>query len=313
MQSPLSPEADFVELRNLGQAAVDLSGWTLRDGDDNTFTFPDGTALGQAGLLGIWCGAGEGDGMRAGFGLGQGGDSVALFDAAGHRVDAVTFGAIGSSIVRTASGWTTAKPTFGKPNQPTQPAALTRLVVNEWLADPAEGGRDWLELFNPDTTAPALITGLHIRVDQQVAGLHRIATIPPRGHMRVWLDTRSGAGHVDLSLPTDGATITLITPEGIEFAAMKYGRQRPGVSEGRQPDGSSRTVKFTKGATPGAPNIVPSYDGPRFNEVLAFNRNGPSDWVELYNDNGAAVSLDGVSLSRRPNGAGDWLLSLIHI
>ena len=306
VQSPLSPEADFVELRNLGQVAVDLSGWTLRDGDGNTFGFPDGTALGQAGLLGVWCGEGEGDGLRAGFGLGQAGDSVALFDADGSRVDAVTFGAVGSSIVRTANGWTTAKPTFGKLNQPRQPAALTNLVINEWLADPAEGGRDWLELYNPDANAPALITGLHIRVDQQIDGLHRIATIPPRGHMRVWFDTRPGPGHVDLSLPADGATITLITSEGVEFATMKYARQRNGVSEGRRPDGSSGTVKFTKGATPGAPNIVPSYDGPRLNEVLAFNRNGPSDWVELYNDTGSGVSLDGVSLSRRDAGAGDW-------
>ena len=306
VQSPLSPEADFVELRNLGQVAVDLSGWTLRDGDGNTFGFPDGTALGQAGLLGVWCGEGEGDGLRAGFGLGQAGDSVALFDANGSRVDAVTFGAVDSSIVRTANGWTTAKPTFGKLNQPTQPAALTNLVINEWLADPAEGGRDWIELYNPDANAPALITGLHIRVDQQIDGLHRIATIPPRGHMRVWFDTRPGPGHVDLSLPADGATITLITSEGVEFATMKYARQRNGVSEGRRPDGSSGTVKFTKGATPGAPNIVPSYDVPRLNEVLAFNRNGPSDWVELYNDTGSGVSLDGVSLSRRDAGAGDW-------
>ena len=306
VQSPLSPEADFVELRNLGQVAVDLSGWTLRDGDGNTFGFPDGTALGQAGLLGVWCGEGEGDGLRAGFGLGQAGDSVALFDADGSRVDAVTFGAVCSSIVRTANGWTTAKPTFGKLNQPTQPAALTNLVINEWLADPAEGGRDWIELYNPDANAPAFITGLHIRVDQQIDGLHRIATIPPRGHMRVWFDTRPGPGHVDLSLPADGATITLITSEGVEFATMKYARQRNGVSEGRRPDGSSGTVKFTKGATPGAPNIVPSYDGPRLNEVLAFNRNGTSDWVELYNDTGSGVSLDGVSLSRRAAGAGDW-------
>ena len=306
VQSPLSPEADFVELRNLGQVAVDLSGWTLRDGDGNTFGFPDGTALGQAGLLGVWCGEGEGDGLRAGFGLGQAGDSVALFDANGSRVDAMTFGAVDSSIVRTSNGWTTAKPTFGKLNQPTQPAALTNLVINEWLADPAEGGRDWLELYNPDANAPALITGLHIRVDQQIDGLHRIATIPPRGHMRVWLDTRPDPGHVDLSLPADGATITLITSEGVEFATMKYARQRNGVSEGRRPDGSSGTVKFTKGATPGAPNIVPSYDVPRLNEVLAFNRNGPSDWVELYNDTGSGVSLDGVSLSRRAAGAGDW-------
>ena len=307
VQSPLSTELDFVELRNLGLAAVDLSGWTLRDGDGNAFELPEGTALGQAGLLGIWCGEGEGDGLRAGFGLRQAGDSVALFDAADRRVDAVTFGAMGGSIVRIANGWTTAKPTFGQPNQPVEPADLTRLVINEWLADPEEGGRDWLELYNPDANAPALITGLHIRVGQQVGGLHAIATIPPRGHQRIWLDTRSGPGHVDLSLPPDSATLTLITPEGVEFATMKYAKQRTGVSEGRRPDGSSRTVKFTRGATPGAPNIVPSYSGPRFNEVLASNRGGLSDWVELYNDTGATVSLDGASLSRRADGSGDWM------
>ncbi|MEE2948104.1 MAG: lamin tail domain-containing protein, partial [Verrucomicrobiota bacterium] len=83
VQSPLSAEPDFVELRNLGQAVVDLSGWTLHDSDNNTFEFPAGTALGQAGLLGIWCGEGEGAGLRAGFGLGQAGDSVALFNADG--------------------------------------------------------------------------------------------------------------------------------------------------------------------------------------------------------------------------------------
>ncbi len=307
VQSPLSRDPDFVELRNLGQAAVDLSGWTLHDGDGNTFEFPDGTVLGEAGLLGVWCGDGGGDGLRAGFGLGQAGDSVALFAADDHRIDAVTFGAIGGSIVRTANGWTTAKPTFGQPNQPVQPTPMTKLVINEWLADPGEGGRDWLELYNPDAKAPALISGLHIRVDQQVGGLHVIATIPPRGHRRIWLDTRSGQGHVDLSLPADGATLTLITPEGVEFATMDYKKQRTGVSEGRQPDGSSRTAKFTRGATPGAPNIIPSYNGPRFNEVLAYNRQGVSDWVELHNDTGSTVSLDGASLSRRSDGMGDWM------
>ena len=307
VQSTFSNGPDFVELRNLGQTAVDLFGWKLCDDDGNTFEFPEGTVLGQAGLLGVWCGDGGDDGLRAGFGLGKAGDSVALFDADGQRIDAVTFGAIDSSIVRTANGWTTAKPTFGRPNQLVEPASLTKLVINEWLADPEEDGRDWLELYNADNKAPALITGLHIRVGQQIGGLHAIATIPPGGHRRVWLDTRSGPGHVDLSLPTDGATLTLITPEGVEFATMDYKNQLTGISEGRHPDGSSRTMKFTRGATPGASNTVPSYSGPRFNEVLAYNREGLSDWVELHNDTGATVSLDGVSLSRRINGAGDWM------
>ena len=48
---------------------------------------------------------------------------------------------------------------------------------------------------------------------------------------------KSGTYHVDLSLPTEGGTITLITAEGIEFATMNYKRQRAGVSEGLLPDG----------------------------------------------------------------------------
>ena len=63
---------DFIELRNLGQAEVDLEGWVLRDGGGNKFTLPKGASLGQAGLLGIWCGPGDADGIRADFGLGQG-------------------------------------------------------------------------------------------------------------------------------------------------------------------------------------------------------------------------------------------------
>ena len=297
-------EQDFIELRNLGQAEVDLEGWMLRDGGGNKFTLPKGASLGQGGLLGIWCGPGDADGIRADFGLGQGGDSVALFDADGRRVEAVTFGRIHGSIIRANNGWTLGRPTFGTANQSVVLADTTALVINEWLAFPEEGGSDWIELYNPHSTAPALITGLHIRVGQEIGGLNRIAAIPPRGHQRVRLDMKSGTYHVDLSLPTEGGTITLITAEGIEFATMNYKRQRAGVSEGLLPDGSAKRTKFTRGATPGAPNIVPDFDGPRLNELLAFNRSGAGDWVEIYNATDKSVSLDGVRLARSANSIG---------
>ena len=92
---------------------------------------------------------------------------------------------------------------------------------------------------------------------------------------------KSGTYHVDLSLPTEAEQLPLITAEGIEFATMNYKRQRAGVSEGLLPDGSDKRTKFTRGATPGAPNIVPDFDGPRLNELLAFNRSGAGDWVKF--------------------------------
>ena len=306
LKSSLDSDQDFVELRNVGQSQVDLAGWELRDNDGNKFVFPVGTKIEQSGLLGIWCGKGEVAGLRTNFGLGKSGDSVALFDVAGNRVDAVTFGRIQGSIIRTNTGWVLGRSTFGVPNQILPMAGTTELVINEWMADPNEGDRDWIELYNPHTTAPALITGLHIRVDNEVGGLHRIATIPPKGYQRVWLDMKSGWNHLDLSLPTDNATITLITAEGVEFAVMNYSRQRSGVSEGLLPDGGSRRVKFTRGSTPGGANILPNYDGPRFNEMLALSKTGSSDWIEIYNDTNEAISLDGVRLSKDLNSLNGW-------
>ncbi len=306
LESSLDSDPDFVELRNIGQSQVDLTGWELRDNNGNKFNFPAGTKIEQAGLLGIWCGKGDGAGLRTNFGLGQSGDSVALFDLAGNRVDAVTFGRIQGSIIPTNDGWVLGKSTFGAPNQILPMASTTELVINEWMADPDEGDRDWIELYNPHATAPVLITGLHIRVDNAVGGLHRIATIPPKGHQRVWLDMKSGWNHLDLSLPNDNATITLITAEGVEFAVMNYSRQKPGVSEGLLPDGGSRRVKFTRGSTPGGANILPNYDGPLFNELLALSKTGSSDWIEIYNDTNKTISLDGVRLSKDLNGLNDW-------
>ena len=39
MKSNLDSDPDFVELRNLGKSQVDLSGWELRDDDENKFIF----------------------------------------------------------------------------------------------------------------------------------------------------------------------------------------------------------------------------------------------------------------------------------
>ncbi|GIT12795.1 MAG: hypothetical protein CM1200mP34_2010 [Verrucomicrobiales bacterium] len=211
---------------------------------------------------------------------------------------------MGGSIVRMANGWTTAKPTFGQPNQPVEPADLTRLVINEWLADPGEGGRDWLELYNPDANAPALITGLHIRVGRRLA-----ACTPSRPFRRaaiaIWLDTRPArATSTCRCLRQRDAHVDHAGGGGVRD--MKYAKQRTGVSEGRRPDGSSRTVKFTRGATPGAPNIVPSYSGPRFNEVLASNRGGFPTGSNCTTTPArpSAGRCQPVAACRRP---GDWM------
>ena len=296
-------EQDFIELRNLGQAEVDLEGWVLRDGGGNKFTLPKGASLGQAGLLGIWCGRG----MRTAFvptlALARGETRWrCLMPMVAVWTPLRLVASTDPSSARTTAGRLAARPSARQTNRSHWPTRPRWSSTSGWPSE--EGGSDWIELYNPHPTAPALITGLHIRVGQEIGGLHRIAAIPPKGHQRVRLDMKSGTYHVDLSLPTEGGTITLITAEGIEFATMSYNRQRSGVSEGLLPDGSAKRTKFTRGATPGAPNIVPDFDGPRLNELLAYNRSGAGDWVEIYNDTDETVSLDGVRLARSANGIG---------
>ncbi|MGB4847862.1 MAG: lamin tail domain-containing protein, partial [Saprospiraceae bacterium] len=84
---------DWLEIKNQLDIPVDLSGWSIRDDDDtHQFTVPDGTVL-SAGKYLVVC-ENEADFNAAhpavpfligdlGFGLGNGGDVIRLYDASG--------------------------------------------------------------------------------------------------------------------------------------------------------------------------------------------------------------------------------------
>ena len=80
---------DWVELRNDGKKAVDLSGWHLSDGKKNLekFTFPKGTKLKAGACLIVYCTgeddveAGKGSEFYAAFSLSASGETLYLSDA----------------------------------------------------------------------------------------------------------------------------------------------------------------------------------------------------------------------------------------
>lgn len=91
---------DWVELHNVGNAAVDLSGWLLRDDNNNhTFTIPYGTSISAGGFLVICADfvafQGLFPGVPAigdlGFGFGGGGDQVRLFNQVDQLLDIVDY------------------------------------------------------------------------------------------------------------------------------------------------------------------------------------------------------------------------------
>ncbi len=96
---PVDPfgDAEFVELYNTGSVAADLSGWSILDGLD--IVFPDGTLLAPDGYLVVardpqlvadLTGYGDAWAWEAG-GLANGGERLALADAAGNEIDVVQY------------------------------------------------------------------------------------------------------------------------------------------------------------------------------------------------------------------------------
>ncbi len=299
---------DWVELFNPGVSEVDLGGWSLSDdGNPLKFVFPAGTILPPGGYRVVWCDAATNSspGLHAGFALGRNGDSVFLYNPAGVRADAISFGPQMSdfTIGRMGSAWTLTKPTPNAVNLAAPLASATNLVINEFLANSAPGTEDWIELFNLATNAVSL-RDVYLGTSNALFQVRSLSFLPPRGYVQLIADEMAGPDHLDFKLPAAAGTIVLYDGSGAEVQRVNYGSQAQGVSSGRLPDGAANIVAFTASASPAASNYVVNYTGPVLNEILARNVSGVvspwgnyPDYLEIYNPNGAAFNLGGMGLS----------------
>ncbi len=298
---------DWIELFNSGAVATNIGGWSLSDdGNARKFVFPTNTVIPAGGFLVVWCDATTNTtpGLHTGFALGRGGDDVFLFDAATNRVDAIAFGAqiTDLTIGRLNGAWTLATPTPGATNVAAVIAAPSALSINEWLANAAAGGSDWIELFNTASNAPAALQGLFLGTSNATFQIRALSFIPPRGHFQIVADENAGGDHVDFKLPASAGAVVLYDSAGAELQRVTYGAQIEGVSQGRLPDGTANIVAFPGSASPGASNYVINYSGPVLNEVLARNSSviGPfgdtPDFIEIYNAGTNAFDLGGMGL-----------------
>jgi hypothetical protein len=160
------------------------------------------------------------------------------------------------------------QPTPGQANQ--IESGLTRVLINEWLADNTGGTvsgqtttrSDWFELFNPAANVVDL-SGFTLTDDLDRKNKYVIPTgtlIPAQGFLVVWadglVDAADGALHVGFKLSKEGETIGLFNPVGTLVDAVGFGPQTPGISQGRWPDGSEGAYTLLQRPTPGAPNIA---------------------------------------------------------
>ncbi|MCW5557535.1 MAG: CotH kinase family protein [Verrucomicrobiae bacterium] len=123
IRDPQGDYDDWIELRNVSDASVDLSGWFLSDNPENPrkWEFPAGTVLAVGGYLLVWADEDGGDspGLHANFKLSAAGEQILLVDSDAHLNvlrDSVTYGPVGADV---ALGRTQAAPSEFLPVPPT--------------------------------------------------------------------------------------------------------------------------------------------------------------------------------------------------
>jgi len=152
------PSVDAVELRNLGETAVDLSGWWLTDDDarpqSDWVRLPEGALIPGNGLYVVADEAGDWP-----FGLSEAGDSVYLFrpDPVSRtplRVDEMRFGASprNVSFIRYVDAVNIVRfpfqegaPTIGFTNCGVR---ISPVQIEELMVDPASGGSEYVVIAN---------------------------------------------------------------------------------------------------------------------------------------------------------------------
>jgi hypothetical protein len=296
---------DYIELRNNGAVAYDLTGVTLTDDPamPAKFSFPAGNTLAAGGHLVVWCDSDTtAPGFHSGFGLGSGGQTVLLAGPAGI-LDSVTFGpqAPDLSIGRIADGsgsWAANSPTPGLANSAVALGTTATLSINEWMAAPAYG-EDWFELHNRGSS-PVAIGGLYLSDSPGTPKITRIPAlsfIAAGGFTRFEADaSTAGGNHCNFKLSAGGENLVLTAASGFgTLDSVSFGSQASDVSQGLLPDGGYAVASFALTASPELPNWQPA--PVVIHEVLARPAAGGEDFIELHNPTAAAVAVGGWWLS----------------
>jgi hypothetical protein len=250
--------SDWIEIFNAGPQPVSLAGWGLGDaGNPRRFVFPGDVRVAAEGFLLVWCDRRpQPVGLHTGFGLAREGECLVLGDSQSNRVDALTFGnqIPGYTLGRGQDGqWLLTDPTPLAVNSPAVVADPTNLVLNEWLANPVPGERDWLEIHNRSTQLPVAVEGLYLEADGVLDQVLYPMFVAPGGYYRFWADDQAETDHLTFVLPAGGGTLVLRDLVGKPLDQVSYPSQVEDVPFGRFPDGSANVGPLVA-HTPDRPN-----------------------------------------------------------
>lgn len=297
-------DSDWLELYNPGTAPVSVGGWSISDDVvPRKFVFPPGLAIPGGGFVRIECRNDAPSGtLVAPFQLNRQGETVALFEAGGQRVDSLRYGPVvdGYTIGVVEGRMVLCDPTPEAHNRAASLGALGSVRINEFLAN-SDDGEDWIEFHNSGLL-PVSLQGCVVLTSNAMARIAAPVFVPGSGAVALWADELAGPDHLSLKLTAAGGWIALLAPDGEELDRVTYVAQAPGISTGRFPDGSGSLRTFPSGPTMGAANQL-GENGTRLriSEIMARPAAGPG-WVELENVSPQLMALGGFSFGVQGSG-----------
>lgn len=339
---------DYIELHNGSTEKADISGYGLSDSllEGAKYVFPAGTVLEPGAYVVVWCGGEAEDGMHAPFKLSAGEEAV-LFDASGRPLDTAVLNSVDSGMVLRREGevWTQAKPCPGYPKteegMAEYEASLKEtedigLYINEFMASNATtlcdsfgSYSDWIELYN-STDTDMDISGFGISDNLSQPMKYRFpdgTTIAAKGYLVVFCSgnegMQNGELHAPFGLRSYGEDVVIANRAGRIIDSYSFKNQETDVSMARIPDGAGE-LQSNSQPSPGYPNTGAGYSafdaanrlplgGVYISEFGGSTGSVASDWVEIYNSTGSAVSLAGYGLSNNPKNPAKWVFPDISI
>ncbi len=254
------------------------------------------------------------------FKLSAAGDSIALYDAAGQRLDTVSFGVQAEDVSqgRLPDGSTSivSFPGTASPGASNYAASYSGPILNEIMArnvsavyDSHGNNPDWLELYNSIPT-PFSLAGMRLSTDPGNPAqfvFPASASISGSSCLRVWCDSSHPAStnngpdlNTGFALKADGDAVYLFNTNAQIVNFVTFGFQVADKSIGL----SSGVWGLLNSPTPGTPNDIPAPLGSpanlRLNEWMAHPVSG-NDWFELFNADPLPVSLSGLYLTDDPS------------
>lgn len=312
---------EFIEFKNRGANALDLSGLTFDSG--LTFTFPGGSLLAPGAFFVIARNPAQfatrypGVTVRGTFtgNLSNGGEQLSVAHALGTPIFSLTYGdhapwpvaadGNGFSLVplnftdpSNAANWRASANINGSPGADDPAVSIPRVLVNEVLTNGA--GVDFIELHNPNAAA-VNIGGWFLSDDPGTPKKYAIpagTTIPAGGYVvftEAHFNPFPGVGN-NFNLGADGDEVYLCSGSGGNLTGyshgFQYGAAAPNVTFGRHVNSVGdeqfpAQISSTSSAVNSGPRVGPVV----INEIQYHPEPGYDEFIELKNITASPVQL----------------------